>query len=70
VIYRSPQKDPNSPKVYATSFILPVDLKASIQRACRRQGCSMTFKIVDILKAWEAKFLENERQNGRGKVSE
>jgi hypothetical protein len=55
-------------KNYATSIILPADLKESIKRACVHQGCSMVFKITQVLRKWEQDFLEREKQEGRGQV--
>lgn len=53
-------------KEHPTSIVLPVDLKKTIKRACDQQGCSMVFKIVQVMRKWEQQFLENEKQMGRG----
>jgi hypothetical protein len=55
-------------KEFPTSIVLPLDLKATIKRACKRQGCSMTFKITQVLRKWEQDFLAKEKEMGRGNV--
>jgi hypothetical protein len=57
-------------KLYPTSVLLPSDLRDSIKRACAAQGCAMVFKVNQILREWERRFLEQEREMGRGQVRE
>ena len=57
-------------KLYPTSVLLPSDLRDSIKRACAAQGCAMVFKINQVLREWETKFLAQERELGRGQVRE
>lgn len=55
-------------KPHPTSIVLPADLRATILRACARQGCAMVFKINEILREWEKGFHEREKQHGRGQT--
>ena len=59
-----------SEKNYPTSIIMPVDLKNTLKRAAKIQGCSMAFKINEILRLWERAYLSKEREVGRGQVRE
>ena len=59
---------PKSDREFPTSIVLPADLKATLRRACDRQGCAMRFKIVEVLRQWEAGFHEREKQLGRGQT--
>jgi hypothetical protein len=55
-------------KNFPTSVVLPFDLKTTIKRACKQQGCSMVFKINQILREWEKGFYEREKEFGRGQT--
>jgi hypothetical protein len=59
---------PKSDRPYPTSLVLPNDLKDTIKRACKRQGCSMGFKICQILRDWESGFHAREKEFGRGQT--
>ena len=53
---------------YPTSIVLPADLKTTLKRACKRQGCAMRFKVVEVLRQWEEGFLAREKEFGRGQT--
>jgi predicted HicB family RNase H-like nuclease len=47
---------------YPTSIRLPPDLKRTIAKAAKKQGCSLSFKISEVLRLWEQAWLQQEKQ--------
>lgn len=48
------------PLDHPTSIRLPPDLKRTLVRAAKVQGCALHFKIHEILRMWERAYLAQE----------
>ena len=56
---------PVKPREYPFSFRLPSDVRKAIERESRRQGCSMAFKINEVLRAWARTLPGGELSQGK-----
>ena len=45
---------------YPSSIRLPPDLKKCLAKAAEKQGCSISFKITEILKQWQKEWMAQQ----------